>query len=313
MHLPHPLQKTCRVLLPLLLVLALPLPKISRAADAPATRPAKIFMWKAVGKSGGVAYLVGSMHLAVPDIYPLPKPMEDAFAKADTLVVEADITKLDQAAMARKIQEVGMYADNDSLSKHLSRESNAALAAFCKDNGVPAILLDKMKPWLAMITIEAMALTKAGLDPANGIDMHFLNAASDTKKKVAELESADFQLNLLASLGDQDQEKQLVGGLKEMANMPKEIAALKAAWTAGDAAKMQAIINKDSKDDPATAAFMKKLIDDRNGPMAAKIAKSIDAGETVFVVVGAAHLIGDQGIVRLLAKEGYSVTQATAP
>ncbi len=278
--------------------------------QTPTTQLAKIFMWKATGKSGGAVYLVGSMHLAVPDIYPLPKPMEEAFAKSDALVVEVDITKIDQAAMMKKIQETGMYAGEDSLSKHLSKETKAAFDAYCKDNSLPAPIFEKMKPWMAVITIEELTMQKAGLDPANGIDMHFLTAANKDKKSVREFETADFQLDLMAGLEDNFQDKQLADTLKEMATITKQIGTLKDAWQSGDAKAMNDIITKDSKNDADAQVVMKKILYDRNGPMAEKIIKDLDADKTTFVVVGAAHLAGDKGIIHLLTAKGYTVTQS---
>jgi uncharacterized protein len=296
----------------LVAALALAFPILCRAeasATAPATQPAKMFMWKVTGKSGGTAYLVGSMHLALPGIYPLPKPMEDAFAQADTLAVEVDITKMDQAAMLKKITESGMYAADDSLKKHISPDTEKMLAAFCKDLGLPETGFERMKPWVLFMTIEVLACQKQGLDPANGIDIHFLNAAG--KKKVQELESADFQINLLASFPDDVQEKELAEALRQNAKMPEIMKKLEAAWASGDEKSMQEVMQGDSKDDPALKDVEKKLIDDRNGPMAEKIVDDLKGGHITYVVVGAGHLVGDHGVVQLLRGQGYTVTQAT--
>jgi uncharacterized protein YbaP (TraB family) len=253
--------------------------------------------------------MVGSMHLALPNIYPLPRPMEDAFTQADKLAVEVDITKVDQTAMMKKVLESGVYAADDSLKNHVKPETEKLLADFCKDSGLPEAGFERMKPWVLFMTIEVLAAQKLGLDPANGIDIHFIKAAAAAKKNIQELESADFQINLLAGFPDDVQEKELADALQQAGKTPEMLKKMEAAWASGDEKSMEEVMQADATADPALREVEKKLIDDRNGPMADKMVDNMKDGHITYMVVGAGHLVGEHGVVQLLRAKGYTVTQ----
>jgi uncharacterized protein YbaP (TraB family) len=283
-----------------------------RAADAKDSSAPKVFMWKATKDTGAVIYLVGSMHLAMPNLYPLPQPMEEAFDNADTLVVEADITKIDRDAMRKKMDEIGTYPKGDLLSRHLSSDGSALLKTFCKENGLSMLAFERMKPWVASMTLKMILAQKAGLNPSSGIDQHFLTAAAEKHKRVVELESPEFQFNLLAGLADASMELDLQHTLIDAPRMRDMVKELTDAWRAGDAAAVDRITHTlDTDDDPALQDMEKALNDDRNGPMAEKIAANAGSDHELFIVVGAAHLVGDQGVLHRLEAKGFHVTQVS--
>ena len=276
---------------------------------APAV-PKKMFMWKATSSKSGVAYLVGSMHLATPDFYPLPTAMEEAFSKADALVVETDITRTDKEAMRVTLKETGTYPTGDALAKHLSPETYRALSAFCATRGLPIAGFDRLKPWVVLMTVRVLMVQGAGLSPESGIDLHFLTAASQSHKPVRELESTEGQLKMLADFTDPELELQLAQTLAESSRIKTVAQQMKEAWLAGNEQEVERIaLTFETGDNPALRGVMKKVVDDRNGPMAEKIIAEMESGHVSFVVVGAAHLVGEQGIVRLLRKKGCSVVQ----
>jgi uncharacterized protein YbaP (TraB family) len=106
----------------------------------------KFLMWKVTSPTATV-YLVGSIHLADPSIFPLPDPVEHAFAESKVLAVEADVSNVNLDEAMGLLGEYGMYGEGDSLSKHLSPETSSALDSFCDKHGLPRELLESMKPW----------------------------------------------------------------------------------------------------------------------------------------------------------------------
>src|SRR5947209_1343763 len=164
-----------RCLLPLLPVLiALGLSHGQAATQAPAKADRHFLMWKVTSPTNTV-YLFGSIHVGDSNLYPLPKAVESAFAASKVLAVEFNVKKVDMLQMTKLMQEYGMYANGETLSQHLPKETAEALDQFCSQNGVPRIMLDKTKPWVAAIAVIAFAAKAAGEDPELGIDMHFLN------------------------------------------------------------------------------------------------------------------------------------------
>ncbi len=289
-----------------LLLMALLAPAQRGSADAakPTTRA---FFWT-VSEGGKTVYLLGSMHVAGKEMYPLPKEIEEAFAKASVLAVEVDMNKLDAGKMLTLVKEKGMYNNGDTLSKKLSGDTLAALKKYCADNQLPMASFETFRPWMASVTLQVVAIHKMGLDPNLGIDKHFLDAAKD-KKRVEEFETADFQMDLISGLSDDMQDKMLRAALLEAGNLPDTIGKLRDSWMSGDTAGMQAMIRKGFDDKPELAVVEKKLITDRNVGMAEKIEAYLKGGEKAFVVVGAAHLIGEKGILKLLGDKGHKVEQ----
>jgi uncharacterized protein YbaP (TraB family) len=282
-------------------------------AEAPQTAPAagKCMMWK-VSSPTATVYLVGSVHLATPEMYPLPKEMEDAFAKADTLTVEVNTNKLDQQKLISLMQTKGMYQGDETLSTNLKKETMQALDEECTKLGLPSAGIQKMKPWVVGLMLDVLELQKLGMDPNLGIDKHFLDLAAAKGKTIEELESADFQLNLLSSFDPKLQEESLVSTLDEMKNLKSDFNELTSAWIAGDGNAVEAEFDRQVKEHPETKEVNQKLIFDRNGPMAQKVETYLKGNKTVFVVAGCLHMVGDHGIVHILQDDKFAVEQSPA-
>lgn len=278
------------------IVCSLALSLFGQQNSTPSATPQRQFLLWKVTSPTGTAYLVGSMHiLTSKDVYPLPQQVEKAFADSSVLAVEADVRNVDQQHMMEMVQKFGMYANGDSLSHHLSKPTADALAAFCSNYGFPCATLEPLRPWMAGMLVAVWPIVKAGVDPNNGIDMHFLNEVK-TNQRIAELESADAQFALLSGQPEQDQDKFLAYSL-EGAGKTQE---LEKAYLAGD---IDALL----KDLPPSSPMVEHLIDDRNVHMTEKISELLKTKSTSFVVVGAAHVIGEKGIAKLLQQQGYKV------
>jgi uncharacterized protein YbaP (TraB family) len=158
------------------------------------------------------------------------------------------------------------------------------------------------------LTLESVELMKSGYDPNYGIDKYFLSKA-EGRKKISELESLDYQINLLAGLNDEEQELFLLYTLNELKILVQEVDKLVDAWKSGAVEKMESTITKSLAEDRRFYTIYDKLIYKRNRNMAQKIDGYLKTNNTYFVVVGAAHLVGDRGIIQLLMDKGYSVEQ----
>ncbi|HEV2990189.1 MAG TPA: TraB/GumN family protein [Candidatus Angelobacter sp.] len=292
-------------LLPLLA--AFSLCQAQTAAPQQAKTTQRLFMWKATSPTNTV-YLFGSIHVGDSSLYPLPRAVESAFAASKVLAVEFNIKSVDQMKMLKLIQENGMYSNDDSLSQHISKETSAALDEFCSKNGMPRMMLDRTKPWVAAITVIALAAKAAGEDPELGIDMHFLNEVKEPQR-IDELESADFQVSILSSATEQEQQEFLAASLKQADKVKDMVHQMQQAYTSGDTESLEKLV-REEEGGPKT--LMKKLLDDRNVTMAQRVEQYLKGKEPSFVVVGAGHMIGEKGIVKLLQEKGYHVERANA-
>jgi uncharacterized protein len=266
----------------------------------------KNFLWKIQSKTTTV-YVLGSMHFFKKESYPLNQKIESAFGQSEILVVEANVDDVRNVEV-QKLVERAFYPENDTLEKHVSPEIYELVKKETSGLGIPVELVNKQRPWFLAMTLEALQSLKLGFDPNYGIDKYFLSKA-EGKKRVLELESIDYQLNLLSSFSDKDQELLLLYTLRDLKLLGQELEQLSKAWTSGDTKKMESILTRSVSEDNRFASIFERIVYERNRKMASKIEDLLRTSETYFVIVGAGHLVGDRGIIETLKRKGYLVEQ----
>ncbi len=277
-------------------------PALAGAASTTPALGSNPALWRA---SLGTAqfYLFGSVHLGRADLYPLPARVDAAFAMADTLVVEVDLLSLQPRRAEQLILERGFYAAGEGdLEAGVSAATWQRLLDHVAVDGLPLHELRRHRPWLAAIKLSTRAANRAGFRENLGIDRYFLRLAEGVKPIVA-LESMTAQLNLFAQLSAVDQENMLRETLRDLDQGEDYFEQLFAAWRSGDEAALQVLLER-SLSAPQLRRLRQLLLGDRNWRMAAGIMRLVDAGKTPFVVVGAAHLVGDDGLVQLFIDRG---------
>ena len=297
------MRKSAARFLPVFLILFLIISSFY-AGDA-AAQSQKTFMWKVRSKTA-IVYMLGSVHFMKKEVYPLNNKIEDAFEKSSILAVEANINdaaKLD----LQKLLTSAFYPGDETLEKHVAKETYELLKKETAPLGMPVELIRKQKPWFLAMTLESIELMKLGFNPQYGIDNHFLKKAAG-KKKIMELESLDYQINLLSGFSDEEQELFLLHTLKDLKILKQETGKLLQAWLTGDAKGIEAIASR-VNGDRRLARIYEKLYYERNAAMTSKIEEFLKTKETYFVVIGAGHLVGNKGIIELLKRKGYLVEQ----
>jgi len=281
-------------------------------APAAVARGTKLFLWKATSPTTEV-YLLGSIHLGKKEWYPLAKEIDGAFEKSKVLVLEADPAKADQLKLQQLVFQHGLYAGDDSLAKHVPAETLKATQELAATLGIPAASLDKMRPWFVAMTLSVISIQKLGYSPEFGIDRVFASRAKDQNKETLELESMEFQIKLLSGFADDLQAKYLAATVDESGKSKEQMEKMVESWRNGDVATFEKeTIAKPREKHPELAEFHKKMIDDRNEGMAKKVEGYLKTKDVYFVVAGAAHLVGEKGIVKLLQKDGVKVEQVEA-
>ncbi len=279
------------------------------AAGGAAAQP--LFLWHA-SRGDAEVWLLGSVHVGTEDFYPLDPRIETAFAGADTLACEIDLTDPAKAAKASLLaMQKGSYPAGETLRDHISAATWQALEAHVAARSLPLSMFERFKPSMAAVMLAMMELQSVGLDPDQGIDRHLLARAHADSVPVVDLETVEQQIDALFGHDAGVEELILTESLAQSGDeMRRILSEMVAAWRAGDTAAIEALISEQWLDDPRLVGFHEAILGTRNRQMAQTIDRRAGAGAaTWFVVVGAAHLVGDDGVPALLAAQGWQVAQ----
>jgi len=281
-----------------------------------APKPEKTFCWTITSPEGKV-HLLGSLHLCRSDVYPLDGAILDAYEASECLVVEVDVTpEKVMPAVQGFIMEKGIYTDGTGLKDHVSAETYGKLEAFFEKRGMDLAQMGMLHPWLLSLQMANMEAMRSGFDPEQGLDSHFLKRCKSEGKALKELESATFQLEMLASFPDDLQDLALLKTIDEADQMEEVFTRMQEAWSRGDAKGLDDLLKESLEKEPRLKPYFVKVFDERNQAMAQKIEEYIAEAETHFVVVGSGHIPGERGILALLEaraeEKGYRIEQLDA-
>jgi len=270
------------------------------------SQPKKSFLWKVQSKTNTV-YVLGSIHYLKKEMYPLDEKIEKAFDQSEILVVEADVANIRKEDI-QKLMENAFYTENDTLQKHLSAETYGLVKKKLEELGASLEVANKYKPWFLGLNLVSLEALKLGFDPNYGVDRYFLEKAAE-RKKILELESLEYQFKLFSALSGKDQESFLLYIVKDIKVLEQELDKLVKAWTTGDEKGIESIMTRSIKEDKRLIPIYEKLVVERNRKMVSKIEEYLKEKETFFVIVGAGHLVGNQGIIKLLKGKGFLLEQ----
>ena len=155
-----------------------------------------------VEKNGTTVYLFGSIHVGTDEMHPLPDYVQDAFDESDALAVEFDITE-NTSITDVKIAMKAMYTDGTKISDHISKELYNKCVSIIKDKGDYNTMVDMYKPIMWKNIISNYMYEEYGYDSSKGIDITLINAAKDDDKEIIDIESMNFQMNMLLSFSEE--------------------------------------------------------------------------------------------------------------
>jgi uncharacterized protein len=263
------------------------------------------FAWKVTGREGAI-YLVGSVHLLTKDFYPLHAALESAYKDSDLLVEEVDIADMTGPGSQMAMLQKGMQPSSTPLDQVLTPATMALLQKKAADLNLPIDALKQFKPWMIALTIEAMQWMKAGFDPQLGLDMHFYEQAKKDNKTVQGLETVEYQLARFDEMPPELQDHLLAETLKELDTEQASMSKLIEAWRTGDAPVVEKIVLKDLQQEPQ---LYQRLLVERNKNWMPKLEALFTRRTRALVVVGAAHLVGPDGLLAMLKAKGFKVEQ----
>lgn len=256
-------------------------------------------------KSLKKSYLFASIHVAKADFYPLSMPVQNAYRQSDTVAVEADSS--DDAASKSVVAKLS-YVAPDKLQSHISPVTWDLLQSM---TGSAVEQFQTYTPIMVAMGLTVSVGMQLGYDPAQGLDLHFIHASKRDKKPLLELEGLAFQAEVLASLSDEEGNAALGSTLNSFrqGEVAKELNRIAAAWKAADVQGLAKILIDAGNRDEGAKKLMKSLMEERNANIAEKILAQINAGKSLFAVVAAGHLAGENNLIEALQQQGLQVKQ----
>jgi len=274
------------------------------ASAAPACRAASS-VWRVESEDARI-YLGGTIHLLRADDYPLPPAYDRAYADAEDLVFETNLAALTSAQFQARMMEAARLPEGETLKDLLSADTHAELVAYCDSVGAPLAMLEGYKPGLVAVTLLSLELQKLGIDQ-KGIDQYYFERGQEDEKLMNFLETPEEQLQMLTQLGE-DQEDDLIRYfLLDLERLPTQMDSLMLMWREGDDAALADMMNAELAE--RFPGIFDLLLTDRNENWLPRIEAMLESPEIELVLVGAAHLVGEEGILAALESKGYTVTQ----
>ncbi len=266
-------------------------------------------VWK-TSKGGESFYIGGTVHMLAASDHPLPAPFDVAYAEADVLVFETDMAAMESPEFQMKSIQAMTYQDGRMLQGALNEATYNDLSAFLESRGINAAQFSMFTPAGVGLMLVVMEYQRMGLVPTYGVDSTYYQRAVTDQKNLLALETPDEQLSFIAHMADGKENEMIAYTLRDISRLPDYFGMLKTAWREGDLKSMEKAALADIRKE--FPQMHQRLIVDRNNNWLREMDTMITTEEVEFILVGALHLAGDEGVIAQLKKKGFSVKQVDA-
>ncbi len=275
---------------------------------------AKGIFWKIEKPGVATSYLLGTMHVTDPRVLKMPPGADKALTDAGTIVIESNEILDDKKAMAGLLAkpELTMLPDGKTIEKLMKPEDLAVLDEGLKKRGVPLATVSRMQPWMLMSLVSLPACELARKGNTAFLDKRIALDAAAEGKPVKGLETLAEQLTAMASIPTEMHLKSLVETIKLGPKMNDVFETMTQLYLTGEIGFTMPFLKQvapDGSDNAGYAEFEELIVTKRNHLMAERAAPILGEGN-VFMAVGALHLPGEDGLVELLRKQGFTLTPA---
>lgn len=281
-----------RLFLPLLAALSI-------AAPAAAKPP----VW-VVKDADSTIVLFGSVHMLPPGLDWRPEALDAALKEADDVWFELPLDG-DSSREAQQISfERGLLPAGETLSSKLSRKGRKRLKEAAERLHLDMRVIDRMRPWLADVTVSVAQIASEGANGSDGVERTIAAAAPKSAERKA-FETAADQILYVADTPEKEQLVALEDTLRDLNAQKADYSGLVNIWMSGDLSHLQ----REALDPmrKRTPTLYSRMVPERNARWAdALVQRLAGSGETV-VVVGAAHLVGKDGLPAMLRARGVAV------
>ncbi|WP_246037039.1 TraB/GumN family protein [Thalassotalea litorea] len=266
---------------------------------------AKSSVWQ-VSKDGQTVFLGGTVHVLAQSDYPLPEEFDKAYQQSQVLVLEMDMGAAQTPQFQQAMMQQMMYLDGRTYADALKPETVKRLNAYMTEKGLPIENLKTLKPSMLSITLTMLELQRLGIFGA-GVDEFYTLQGKQDAKSFLFLELPEEQIAFLADMGKGYEDEFINYSLDDMNRLGEMMTDMKEAWRQGDS---QALVDLSMKDwQEKFPQSYQSLIVERNNNWMDDIEGYFATEDVEFILVGALHLVGDDGVIKALQDKGYAVKQ----
>jgi hypothetical protein len=262
-----------------------------------------------VSGHGHTMYLFGTIHMGLPEFFPLDDSVTRALAASTTLALEIDPT-VQTAETTAAMQRIALTTP--AIAASMPPALGPRLARHLEALGAPPTLSTKLKPWMLIMTLTTVEYAKLGYRPDLGIDAYLAKLAHSQNIRVIGLETVKSQLDLFDRLPVADQWTILDETLTSLdsGEAEQDVRAVTDGWAKADRATLDALALKYEKDQRLSSRILqRRFLTDRNRPMADKLNSLLERENKTMAAVGLMHLIGKDSVPTFLRAKGLKVEQ----
>ncbi len=271
-------------------------------AETPTEGPA---LWKLSDEDSNI-YLFGTVHILKPTTKWRTDKINKAYSSSEKVYFEADTDSLTPQEQQALITPLALNPSGVKLSSRVSPLALELLKKEAAAFGIPVSALEPYRPWFVTLNLSVQQMLQAGYNPASGVEQVILADAKRDNKELAYLETPEFQINLLASLGGEDEDKFFEDGMKEFSKGKEILDQMVQHWAEGNPQELAEVMNKSME---AAPKLKKVILDDRNADWAEQIDAMMKGSGDIFIAVGSGHLAGKNSVQELLEAKGYKVVR----
>jgi uncharacterized protein len=274
------------------------------ATCSPAPREPGPALWR-IADANSEIWLFGTVHVLPADLHWRSARVDAAFASAEELITETDMTEPAQQTLAALALRHGVLPEGQSLHAMLSAPQRARMERLAAAQRQDINGFARLRPWLAALRLSVGYAVAEGHTPEAGVDATLIAEATARAMRLSYLESAEVQIRALADLAPADELRFLDATMRQIEDDRGGLDEMDQAWVRGDTVELARLIEDDFSD--AGPAAYDALLTRRNRAWADEIARRLDGSGDIFIAVGAAHLVGPDSIVAMLRARGVEV------
>ncbi len=261
-------------------------------------------VWKAT-KGDQILYLGGTIHILRSGDFPLPKEFDRAFAYSDAVVFETDLQSTLSAPFAAEMARHMFLPPTSSLSEVLKPATYRAMKEYLSSQGESILPYERLRPWASATMMAQKRLAREGIDES-GVDAYYARRALDERKETRFLETPAEQLAVIVRMGEGEEDELILQTIREMQTLSQSVEWLIREWREGKTVRIERELVDTMKSQSPN--MYREILQKRNRTWLPKLMEWSNEGKTLFVLVGTMHLVGDEGLLSALEKEGYSLT-----